>query len=932
MRNFLRLFGGVLFISFLWGGQCLAQPLPLDSTVRSGKLANGLTYYIKHNEEPKNHAYLTIVNNVGSVLEDDDQQGLAHFMEHMNFNGTKHFPKKALINYLERAGVRFGADLNAHTSFNETVYVLPIPLDDKNLLPRGLDILRDWAHEATLDPQEVDKERGVILEEERMHRGLSQRIQKKILPVITNHSRYSDRIPIGKINIIKNGKAATLKRFRDDWYRPDLQAVIVVGDVDVDQVEGMIKSKFSDLRNPVPERNRPVYTIPLIGKNQFVAVADSEQPNEQLQILFKRRARPIRTEQDYKHAVIGILMNQMLAFRRYQMTSTDSNPSYLGMNFGKDNLLANVSMFGFSVTAKEGKLKEAFFQSWGLINRILQNGFTRDGLDRAKKSLLHSYEQQLKEKDHIPSKSLAQEYQQLFLKGEAAPGITWEYNFVKKIMPEITVSDVDLLYRSCLQPHDRDIMLLAPASVKTKLPVEKDIVGWMAQIAGKKASAFEDRRDNKPLIKKLPAPGKIVARREFKSIGVTELELSNGVKVVLKPTKYKNDEIRFSAFKPGGLSLYGKSDYDNASNATDILGQMGLGDFSPVELDQKLTGKSAAANVDINGKQEVSSGGGSQEDIETALKLLYLKFTAPRKDTLLFHNIMEQIKESVAKRYTNPQMVFMDTVQYILGDHNYRYAPPTMENVDKLNLDKMYAIYKDRFADASGFTFVVVGNFKVDSIAPLIQKYIGALPSFKRKEKARKLNVGIPSGKMVKKVYAGKENKAIVDILLHGRRHYNHIESLKVRALGQILELRLLDVLRENAGEVYSPSANGSLIRGEHDHFVVQASFSCSPKNADHLIQLTEQVFKSMREKGVTSDELEKFKAAYQKQFEKAVQTNDFWMGYLTNHYRYGGKWKPISSYIENLNKVTCKSLHKAAGTYLSTKNEKVFELLPKKK
>jgi zinc protease len=915
---------------FLLASALNAQKIPLDSAIRTGKLENGLTYFIRHNEEPKNRAYMMIANNVGSILEDDDQQGLAHFMEHMNFNGTTNFPEKDLINILEKSGVKFGADLNAYTNYDETVYMLPMPLNDPTMLSTGLAVLRDWAREATLETEEIDKERGVILEEERMHRGLGERIQKQILPILTNHSRYSERTPIGKIDLLKTFKPEVIVRFRDDWYRPNLQAVIVVGDVDVDKTEAMIKAKFSDLKNPTPERERIDYEIPLQGKKQFAVIMDEEQPNVSIQILFKRRARKLEAEEDYKEIVKEILMNQMLAFRRYEKTSTDSNPDYLGLSIGKQDFMGGVEMFGFSVTSKEGRLKDAFASTWGLVERIKKNGFTEQGLNQAKTSLLQDYKQSLNEKEHTASESYANEYLKYFLEEEASPGIEWEVRFVESVLPSITVGEINELYRSYLEPHDRDIILLAQPDQKDELPDEAEIENWMKEIAGENMTGFSDSKSDKPLIESLPAAGKVVSKKEYKNLNVTELKLSNGIKVMLKPTSFKGSEISFVGFSEGGTSLYENDDYYNAENAAGFLSMMGIGDFSPTELQRKLTGKTAGASVGIGERMEVVQGGASTQDLETALKLVYLRFTDPRTDTLLFNNVINQSKEGIKNRHLNPQNVYSDTIRYVMGNYNYRYTPPSLKEIDALDLEKMESIYKERFADASDFILVFVGSLNVDSITPLLEKYLGALPVLNRREKARDLKITPPSGRIVKKVYAEKENKATVNIIAHGESKYSHLEALKLKALGEVLQMRLLEVLRESEGEVYTPGAAGSFQRGPKDEYSVMMSFVCSPKNADHLVSLAEKELVNIRENGVKNDELQKFKASYKKDLEQSLEDNGFWLNYLTRQCQYGGNLEEVNSYKSDLDKVTERSLLKASRKYFNLKNELVFELLPK--
>jgi len=906
-----------------------AQEIPLDPAVRMGKLANGLTYYIRHNTEPEGRAQLYLVNKVGSVLEDDDQQGLAHFMEHMNFNGTKHFPKNELVNTLQKAGVRFGADLNAYTTFDETVYKLPIPTDEGNMLEEGLNILRDWAHEALLDSLEVEKERGIILEEERLRKGVDDRMSRQYFPMLLNHSRYTERLPIGLDDILLHAPVSTIRRFYEDWYRPDLQALIVVGDVDVNQVEDLIRKKFSDIQNPKNERPRTVYSIPLNGKNQFQQVTDPEKGETSLQVFHKFNETALVSEEDYKQLIRRQLLNQMLATRRHELISQEANPAYINANASVQPLLAGISAFTFDLTAKNGRLKEGFQQLYRFIERVKRFGFTTADLETAKQTYLRNMEKAFNERNKTPSVNYTTEYQNLFLKQEAAPGIEWEYTFSKKYIPEIKLEEVNGLAKEYLQPVNRDVLILAPSAVKDSLPDENTILAWMDEVVKEKLVAFEDKTIEKPLLPILPEPGKVITQKFDALLGTTELTLSNGVRVVLKPTDFKNDEIRFGAYSKGGTSLYSDEDFYNAFNAAPLISSFGIGDFNPAELAKLLQGKIVGIQTGIEARSQIVRGSAAPVDLETALQLTYLMFTSPRKDPVIFQNTIDRTKEGISARYANPINVFSDTISYVMGSYNYRAEPPTVAKVASIDLDKAYEIYKERFSDASGFSFVFVGNFDVVDLIPLLEKYIGSLPSTYKDEEARDLGIHIPNGKIVKKVYQGAENKATVQMVLSGDYRYSPENNLRLKALGDILQIKMLEELRESEGEVYSPTVQVSFNKLPKNRFALMIQFGCDPKNVDHLIGLVEQELMEMREVGISPAELEKFKVAYIKNVELVLKENGFWLGYLLGQYENGEDPKEVLSLRDRVDKLDSGALQEAAKIFLSGDNTIHFELLP---
>ncbi|MHA4810232.1 M16 family metallopeptidase [Flavitalea flava] len=912
-----------------WSSRCYSQNIPMDPALRTGKLANGFTYYIRHNEEPKKRVELYLVNKVGSILEDEDQLGLAHFMEHMNFNGTKHFPKNDLVAYLQKAGVRFGADINAFTSFDETVYQLPIPLDDTAMLGNGMKIMRDWAQEATLDPIEIDKERGVVLEEERLGKGAADRMSRLYLPFLLNHARFADRLPIGRDSILTRFKPETIRRFFHDWYRPDLQALIIVGDINVDEAEKMVKTTFADLKNPARERERIRYTLPLSGLRKFLAVTDKEASVTNTGIMMIRKSGELKTEQDYMEQIKKNLFNELINTRRYAEQVKETNPAYTDINTGINTFFKGYDMFSFNVAAKEGKIRESFEQGWRIIQRLRNSGFTKAEFDRVKTNYLSRLEAEMKEQNKIPSINYVNEYQGLFLNGTAAPGITWEYRFIKTHIGIVTLEDMTTLMNQYFQSPDVDILITAPDKVKDSLPDLAAISAWVTAIGKEDLVPYKEEVDEKPLLAAEPTPGKVISTDSIPQLGITQYILNNGVKVVMKPTTFKNDEIIYSAFRPGGALLYEGTDYLIAANAGGIIAQMGYGNFNPAQLAALLTGKIMASSTGITSRSEIISGSASSKDLETALKVTYLQFTAPRKDLALFNNLISNTATAITGRSSDPGSVFSDTINYVLKNYDPRYAPLTMEKVKQISLDRTYAIYKERFSDATGFTFFFVGNFDPVTIKPLLEKYLGGLPSLHKNSKAPDPDIHEPEGKMVKKVYKGKENKALVKMCFGGRYVYDVLNNLKLKALCDILQIKVLQHLREDQSEVYSPEVLGTAQKYPEGRWLIKVSFGCAPKNVDHLTALVELEMKTIRENGPQPEDIDKFKASYEKGFELAAKENGFWLSYLSERYANAESVLLIGDTNQNLGKLTQQSLKDAAVLFFSGKNLISFELLP---
>ncbi len=922
------------------GTSDLNNPIPFDPTVKMGKLPNGLTYFIRKNAEPKNRAELRLVIRAGSVLETDAQQGLAHFMEHMAFNGTKNFPKNELVNFLQTSGVRFGADLNAYTSFDETVYQLPVPTDSARLFERSFQILEDWAHNALLDSAEIEKERGVILEEARLGRGAQQRMRDKYFPLILNNSRYASRLPIGKDSIIQTFKPALLRQFYKDWYRPDLMAVIAVGDFDVKQVEAMIREKFGRIPAASSPKPRQEYGIDAHKDTKVAIVTDPEQPNTVVQVIYKRPEIKERTLNDLRGSLQRSLFNAMLGNRIQELTQKANPPFVFGTsNYG--GFLGNLDAFSSVAVPKDATGIEGAIRAVLDENARAQRfGFTATELARAKQELKTGVEQAYRERDKTRSSSLVGQYVQYFLDGDPATGIPFYYDFVTKNLDGIQLAEVNQLAGQFIRNENRAVIIMAPENRnagpgQAKLPSVEQVISYIDN-AGKDLTAYVDQTINKPLLATVPTAKPVVKESKVPEVGIIEWILANGARVVLKPTDFKNDQILFSAISYGGTSLYELKDYMTARFASTLISQGGTGEFNQIQLGKFLAGKSLSVGPYISEINEGIGGSTAPKDLETAMQLLYSYFTQPRKDADVVQGFLSNQQSLLQNQVATPtpQKVFQDTIAVTLGQNNPRRQPLRPTDLDQINLDRAAQIYSERFANAGDFTFLFVGNIDPKTLKPVVEKYIGGLPEnpSTAKENFRDLGIRIPAGQITKTVYKGLEARATVQLVFSGDLDWKPENTTQIDALAEVLEIKLTEKLREEEGGVYTPGASGSYSKFPAQRYTFRIGFGCAPENVDKLVGKTLDIINEIRQKGADQKDIDKFKAESRRETEIQLKDNNFWLGYLTNQYFNQDDPAEVLLEAELLNKVTIESTKAAANNYLSGQNLIRFVLMPERK
>lgn len=926
-----------LTVAFGWATAANAQtdlkkPIPMDPKVRYGKLPNGMTYYIRKNEEPKKRAELYLINKVGAIQEEDKENGLAHFTEHMAFNGTKNFPKNELVSYLQRAGVKFGDDLNAFTGQDQTVYQLPVPTDSADIFNKAFVVLEDWAHNITFEGTEIDKERGVILEELRGGKGAQQRMRDKWLPILVGDSKYGKRNIIGTEDILKNFSHETIRNFYKTWYRPDLQAIAAVGDFDIDQVEKMIKERFGAI--PKATKPRPLGKFPVADfKGTRVAiVTDPEQPYMLAQVITKLPKAEEKTLGDSRESIKRNLFNQMLQARLQEQTQ-QANPPFLFGGAGYGGFIGDYDSFINIAVAKDGNLERAVKAVLDEGARVKKFGFTATELDRTKKQLLTATEKRFKEKDKTKSASYVNEYMGNFLEDSPIPGIEFQYEFVQGQLDGITIAEINALANKYLIPDNRTVLVLASEKDKAKLPTEATILEWING-AGKDVTAYEDKVVNKPLIENLPAAGRTVSTKQIPEIGVTELTLNNGVKVVLKPTDFKNDEILIGARSQGGTSLYDDKDFMSAGMADAVVEESGIGEFNTPALKKYLTGKVANVSPFVGENEEGFSGNCSPKDLETALQLVYGYFTKPRKDDDIIKGFLTSQRSAIQNRNASPapEVVFQDSLSRILGNNNFRRQPISVERWDMINPDRAYQIYKERFADASDFTFFFTGSFKVDEVKPLLEKYLGALPSQNKKESFRDLGIRTPSGRLDKKVYKGIEQKSQASLIFSGDYVYNEDNNWQLDALEEILNIKLIEVIREKESGVYGIGARASYSKTPAPRYTVRIGYGTGPERVEELATKTLAVLDEIKKNGATQVDIDKFKAETRRSMEVQMKENGFWQNQLIGAYSIGENPTDILGWEKQLNKVTVESTKAAANKYLNDANFIKVVLLPEKK
>jgi len=904
-------------------GYRLSQLMPVDPEVTVGTLPNGLRYYIRPNGRPARRAELRLVVKAGSVLEDDDQKGLAHFVEHMEFEGTQHFPGSSIGEFLASLGLSIGPDANAATSYNETQYTLRVPTDVPDVLDRAMVVLEDWAHGATFPQSGIEREHGVVLSEWRMNLGANERTSESIRRVQLDGSRYAIRPVIGDPDIISHASREALTRFYRDWYRPDLMAVIVVGDVNREAVEAMIKQHFSALASPKPARPRPVYDVPEHGGTRYTVVTDKESTATVVELSNLRPARNQGTVGGYREIIKDQLFADILSTRFNELRDR-ANPPFLRAR-------ADRGLFPTTPTRDEAEL-QALVANDGVpqgldalvteLQRVARFGFTATELARAKDSMMRSYERSVTESPDRESTSRADEYTRNFMQAEALPTIWQELAFHRRFLPEITLAEINALAGDWFPERNRLVIVQAPDGTGVALPTQAQLAEVVRVASARRSDPYVDTLVRQALLEVPPKAGTIV-RTTNREAGITEWTLSNGATVILKPTTLRADQILFRAFAPGGSSLASDADFASARVADTVVPSGGAGAFSLINLEKLLSGKAIAVNPYISEIEEGMQGGSTPQDLETMFQLLYLRFTQPRSDPAAFAAISAQAKALVANENANPDIVFNRAIESALTGNHARRQPETPASIDRWDLEKALAFYKARFADASNFTFVFVGSFTMDAIKPLVETYLASLPATNAHETWRDLGITLAPGKVEKTVTLGIAPKSNVAIVLSGPFAYDATQSLKMRTVGLLLQSRLFDTIRQDLGGTYSITANVDAQKLPRPEYAVRIEWTCDPARAEALVQRVWQEIAYVRDLRLSQTQLMLVRESLLREFERGSQENGYLLNAIVRQYQDNGGRNvgEIEHVPDQIAALTSDAIHDAAQTLLKAEN-----------
>ncbi len=869
----------------------LDRTLPVDPAVKTGRLPNGLRYFIRQNARPANRVAMRLAVNAGAIQEDPNQRGLAHFLEHMAFNGTEHFKPGELVSFLESIGARFGPHVNASTSFDETIYMLEIPTDRPGYVDRGMTVLQDFATGISFLPAEVEKERGVVLEEWRGRLGAQSRLTDKQLPVIFQGSRYAERLPIGLPEILKNAPRERLIEFYQKWYRPDQMAVVVVGDIAVAEAEKMVIAHFGAIP---AAKGAPASVDTSVPPHKDTLINMSTDPEAQgwsVSVAFKGQAEHDTTVRGYRKSLVENLVSQMLNLRLRDIARRPNAP-FLGAQAGTSNIGRTLELFEIEAMVPEGKITEGLGALMLEARRMQQYGFSNDELNRAKAALLAGYERAYKERETSESSSYANEYVRHFLQQEPIPGMEFEYRIASTYLPTVTAEEVAALAKEFITEENRVVLGVAPEKKDVPPPSTDTLRAAITRSSSAPVERWAEATAGRELVEKPPAAGKVASRRMVPEIGATVLTLSNGVEVWLKPTDFKNDQVVFSAYAPGGLSLSPESTFKSATLVTAMVGVGGMGGLNPVDLSKMLSGKLAQASPQVGEYQHSISGTSTPKDLETALQLNYLAHTAPNMTPDVLDLLKRRLEPSVQNRDQNPRAVFGEKVGQINSSNHYSAQALTMADVQKLDLGAMRSFYNARYDNAADFTYFFVGAFTEGEITPLLEKWVASLPSTgKKTSAARDMGVKFPAAMVKEEVKKGKEPTSQTLLSFFADPGSDEFELHRARAAVAVLNIRLREILREELGGTYGVNVGFSNSPPLKGYGSMMIQYGSSPDNVDKLVAASLKEIERLKIEGPSAEDVSKVKELERRDLETNAKQNAYWLGSMQTVHLYG--WDP---------------------------------------
>ncbi|SFF44533.1 M16 family metallopeptidase [Sunxiuqinia elliptica] len=905
--------------------------IPLNPKVVKKTLPNGFTYYLQHNAIPEKQVQFRMIIKAGSILETEEQRGFAHFLEHMVFNGSKHFPNNTLIDYLQSIGVEFGADINAYTGYDETVYMLPLPNSNEQTLNKAFHFFGDILSGLTLSTEAIDKERGIILEEWRTTIGLDNRLKDEMYPMLYHNARYLHRRPIGLMEVVtKEGNDEELRKFHRAWYRPNLTSLVVVGNFDQEDIEQRIEATFGTIKNPENAPERKHYTLPAHDNTLIKIIKDQEITNTSVKIIRKFPHQDEKTLADLKRSVTNIIYTYMVNQRLTDIAQQKDAPYMYAHSYATSGP-GHTDRYMSLATVKADKIIEGTQGLMRELLRIKKFGFTQAELERKKEILYNDMERMAHEENKQSSGQIMDAISNHILYGEENASISFKKEFVQKTLDQITLDDIQALVDEYIDQSEENRVIFVTAPADTDTPTEEELLTALKDVAKEKLAPYDDLAIDEPLMAEKPQAGQILKETYSEEMGITTIEFDNGVSVALKPTTFKNDEIRFSSLREGGYSLASIDNFDNASMAAILVNGGGLSKFNALEVERILSGKQVYIAPYIHRYTEGVSGFSSKADFETLLQLSYLTYTAPRKDEAKFEQFIENKKEYNRNTLNSPDSYFADEVNKIMMQNSPRTATLlTPEQLDQISLDKAFDFYQSRFGSAYGTRFFIVGSFEVDSIKPLLAQYLGSLPSKEIRTTYADHGIRPPKGEHRYEFPRNTDEKTKVLMRFTGKYPSSQKSRIEMALLSDILTIRLNEKLREEIGGVYSPYAASTILQRPYDSYRMDIYFTCSPANVDTLIQATFGEIESMK-KQVKAANLEKVQKAWLKNREGSLETNGYWRRVLEDQWTRGEKAKDFERYEKHIQGVTTKRLSKLAKKYLDQKNHLQFILSPEK-
>jgi zinc protease len=907
----------------------LTDTMPFDAAVRTATLPNGLKYFVRQNARPAKRVSLRLAVKAGSLNEADDQLGLAHLIEHMAFNGSTHFKPGELVSYFESIGARLGPHVNAYTSFDETVYMFDVPTDKPEVVEKALTALADVAGGLSMTPQEVDKERGVVIEEWRGGLGAGSRIRDKQFPVLFHQSRYAERLPIGKPEILRNAPVDRLRAFYDTWYRPELMAVVAVGDFDPAQMEQTVRATFSPITARAPKAAEPDRKVPLHQQPLVSVVADPEVTQSSVSILRKRQREGEQRVADYRRDLVARTIDHMMD-ERFSELERKPDAKFLGAGVSGGGLSRDVATFTMSAQVQDGKLEDGIGVLATEALRVREFGFSASEFDRAKQWMAAFYERAYSERDKSESGSYAQEYLNFFLEGEPSPGIEYEYRLVKQLLPTITEADASTMARSLLGDDSRVILATSPQKAGIKVPTEAELQAALTAATSTRVTPWADTAMTRALMERPPTAGTVVSRRTLDDLGVTIVRLSNGVEAWLKPTDFKNDQVVFAMTAPGGSSLAPSADYPEASLATALVSAAGAGGLKATDLQKVLTGKLVSAQPFIGLSSHGVGGSAAPAQLETALQLLYQELTAPGDDAESFALLKKQLGALVANRGQSPGQVFGEKLSQINTSNHYTAQPLTQERVDTLSREKMIAFYRERFANAADFTFFMVGAFKVDDAVPLLAQYVGSLPSTGKPTSSFKdVALHFPAATEQAKVELGREPRGQTVISFFADPSIDPMEQEQLIAATTVLDIALRDILREDLGQTYTVQVRLSQPLPQRGAGHIQVRFGAAPENLTTMTARVMQEIKRLQQEGPSLDLTNRAKESARRGYETALRQNDYWLGRLQTVKMYDRDPGEILTRNKRIDTLTPQMLQDVFRKYFPADRSTVVTLVP---